>query len=236
MRLVPLLGFTPPFTLTRLPRTIRALMSVGLAAAIAGGHPAAQLVGALDAANIIPAAAHELFIGLMLSVPLHLLYAAIYTAGRTIDIQAGYGLALLIDPTSQAQTPLIGTLFAYLAGVIFFAANGQEDILRIIVASLDIAPTGTFRAATTVSGVAAQATLMLSLAFGVVGGMVLTLFIIDMLIAVLARTVPQLNALVIGIQVKSFALLLVLPMTLGLGGALLARMVAITLEAMARLS
>ena len=73
IRLVPLFSFTPPFTLTRVPRSVRALMSVGLAAAIAGGHPEAQLAGALDAANMVPAAAHELLIGLAMSVPLQLL-------------------------------------------------------------------------------------------------------------------------------------------------------------------
>jgi len=234
LRLAPLLSFTPPFTLTRLPRTFRMLLSVGLGATLAGSNPTAQLAGPLDAANIVPATAHELLIGLSMALPLHLLYASLYTAGRTVDIQAGYGLALLIDPSSQAQTPLIGTILAYLAGAVFFAANGQDDILRIIAASLAVAPIGMSHGVVAVSSVAEQLTLMLTLAFGVVGAVILTLFVIDVVIAVLARTVPQLNALIIGIQVKSIALLAVLPVSLGLAGALLARMVALTLDAIAR--
>lgn len=235
LRFAPLFTFTPPFTLTRLPRLIRALMSVGLAAVIAGGNPAAQLPGILGAANIIPAAAHELLLGLAISLPLSLMFAAIYVAGRTVDIQAGYGLALLIDPTSQAQTPLVGTMMAYLAGMVFFAANGQDEVLKIIAASLAFAPIGAGHGVATISAAAGHAGVMMTLAFGALGGMILALFIIDLMIAVMARTVPQMNALVIGIQVKSFVLLLVLPAILGLGGVLFARMVALSLSAMARL-
>ena len=233
LRLAPLLSFTPPFTLTRVPRTFRMLLSVGLGAAIAGGG--AQLAGPLDAANIVPATVHELMIGLSMALPLHILYAALYMVGRTVDIQAGYGLALLIDPSSQAQTTLVGTILGYLAGAIFFAMGGPEDILRIIAASLEIAPVGTAHDLASVGAVGEQLMLMFTLGIGAVSAVILVLFVIDIVIAVLARAVPQLNALIIGIQVKSAALLLVLPVSLGLAGALVAHMVALTLEMTARL-
>jgi flagellar biosynthetic protein FliR len=67
--------------------------------------------------------------------------------------------------------------------------------------------------------------------FGVAGGAILSLFVVDLAIAMLSRTVPQMNVLILGFQVKSLMLFLTLPITLGLSATLLARMTRLTLEA-----
>ena len=73
------------------------------------------------------------------------------------------------------------------------------------------------------------------MAFGVAGGSILVLFLIDMSIAFLSRTVPQMNVLILGFQVKTIALLLVLPTSFGIGGVLLIRMMSMVLHAIPRL-
>jgi flagellar biosynthetic protein FliR len=51
----------------------------------------------------------------------------------------------------------------------------------------------------------------------------------------MSRTVSQMNVLILGLQVKSIVLLLVLPTSFGIAGALLARMMAMTLQSLPRL-
>jgi len=58
------------------------------------------------------------------------------------------------------------------------------------------------------------------------------LFAADLAIAMLSRTVPQMNVLILGFQVKTILLLLVLPLTFGTAGALLARTTRITIESL----
>jgi len=61
---------------------------------------------------------------------------------------------------------------------------------------------------------------------------VLLLFLIDAVVAMVSRTLPQMNVLMLGFQVKSLAALFLLPATLGLGLATLARIVRLAIEAM----
>jgi flagellar biosynthetic protein FliR len=61
---------------------------------------------------------------------------------------------------------------------------------------------------------------------------VLSLFLVDVAIAMLSRTIPQMNVLVLGFQAKTIVLFLALPATLGLTAALLARMMRIALDAL----
>ena len=177
-------------------------------------------------------AIHELMIGLAMALPLHLLFGGIYIAGRAVDIQAGFGLALLIDPTTRAQVPLIGTLLAYLTGAVFFINNGHGEVLRILAASINFAPPDSLLRidSTDLAIVAAQFVMMSSLALGLVGGLLLAMLACDVVVALLSRTVPQMNALMLGIQVKVIVMLAILPLVIGFAAGRIMRMIAITLE------
>jgi flagellar biosynthesis protein FliR len=72
-------------------------------------------------------------------------------------------------------------------------------------------------------------------ALGVGGGAILVLFLTDLVIALLSRTVPQMNALLLGIQVKSLLLLFILPIVFSLSAVLLTQMITAALGVMPRL-
>lgn len=231
LRITPVFALAPPFTLTRTPALFRVMFGVCLAVVVLSGRPD-QLLGRTDLATIIPALARELFLGTTFVLALQTMFGALQIAGRTIDIQAGFGLALLLDPSSQAQTPLIGTLLAYGAGLVFFALGGHLELLRILVASLDQAPLGSSFAPLSLQPLLAFVSGVVVAAFGVAGGAILVLFVADVAIAWMSRTMPQMNVLIFGFQIKPVLTLLALPLAFGAGGALLARMARLTLEAM----
>jgi flagellar biosynthetic protein FliR len=234
LRLAPVFSMAPPFTLARMPPLFRALSSLALAAVLVSANPQAAQAD-LAAGALVVAAARELALGLTVALAFHVVFGALYFAGRTVDIQAGHGLALLIDPTSRAQTPLVGTLFAYAAGAVFFAADGHVELFRLLSAQLQLVPVGGWIMPATLAPLTAFVGLAFALALGVAGASVLALFLVDVVIALLSRTVPQMNALIMGFQVKTIVLLLVLPVSFGLGGALLARLMGATLQALPRM-
>ena len=235
LRIAPTFLFAPPFTLVRMPRQVLALIGLGLAAILVSANPGARLHD-VSAAALASAALGELMLGLVPLLALQLMFSALYVTGRTIDIQSGYALALLIDPTSRTQTPLVGTLFAYIAGASFFALDGHMALFRLWSAQLQVLPIG---AAVHLGSVAVLGDYMFTIslaALGVGGAAILALFLTDIVVAMLSRTVPQLNALLLGIQVKAILLLAVLPLAFGASAALYTQLVARALEAMKRLA
>jgi flagellar biosynthetic protein FliR len=231
LRIAPAFALAPPFSLTRMPMLFRLLFGVGMAACMVAGNPAAAAIHDISAGPLLAAGARELMLGAVAATALQLMFAALYVAGRTIDIQAGFGLALLIDPASQVQTPLVGTFFAYAAGAVFFALNGHHDLLRIFAASLQAIPLGQGTLPASLAPLTGFVSVIFLTGMGVAGGCILSLFLADLAIAALSRTVPQMNVLVLGFQVKTLILLLVLPLALGGSAAALARMTTLTLEA-----
>ena len=227
----PVFAWAPPFSLVRMPVLFRALFGLGLAVCIVSANPHAAALPGYGLAEIVVAAIREVLFGFTFVLAFQLVFGALYVAGRTIDIQAGFGLALLIDPSSRAQTPLVGTLFAYAAGAVFFAMNGHIEVLRLLSASLDAVPLGTWSMPNAIERIASFLSFVFLCAFGVAGGAILVLFLVDAAIALLSRTVPQMNVLVLGFQVKTIVLFLALPLSFGVGGALLVRTMAATLHA-----
>ncbi|MDR3508529.1 MAG: flagellar biosynthetic protein FliR [Caulobacteraceae bacterium] len=232
LRVSPVFALAPPFTLTRVPAQFRLLFGVAIAAGLVAAHPAAAALGDLGPGALVVVAARELFLGAIFVAAFQLMFAALYLAGRTLDIQAGFGLALLLDPTSQAQTPMIGTFFAYAAAVVFFAMGGPGELLRILGASLEAVPLAAGQVALALPRLTAFIATVFVAGFGVGGGAILCLFLADLAIALLSRTVPQMNVLILGLQVKTLILLLILPAVFGVAAALLARMGRMTLEAL----
>lgn len=232
LRIAPAIGFAPPFSLVRLPKLFRLLLALGLSASIVSFRPDTLAGLALTPEALLVASARELMLGIVVVTVLQLTFGAIYLAGRTVDIQAGFGLALLIDPTSGARTPLIGTILAMLAGMLFFAADGHHELFRILAASLDALPLGRGAMPGSIGPLLTFTSMIFVGALGTVAGVVLCLFLVDATIAMLSRTVPQMNVLVIGFQVKTVVLLVALPATLGLAGALLLRMTRMALTAL----
>lgn len=235
LRIAPTLAFAPPFTLIRVPATIRVMLGIALAGWLVSSHPATSWQADFWSHGLFLTVIGELLLGIALALSLQLAFAALLTAGRAIDIQAGFGLAVLIDPTTRSQLPLVGTLFAYAAGAVFFATEGPADLLAIWSESLDRVPLGSAGIGGDVTVLTAYISGVFVMAFGLGGLIMLALFLADIAVAFLSRTLPQMNVMLLGFQVKAIATLAVLPVAIGVSGTLFLRMLRYALETAPRL-
>jgi flagellar biosynthetic protein FliR len=216
LRLVPVFAFAPPFSLLNVPVRVRVLLTLMLAVCLI------QLPGARDAAftteldTFVPLAASELMIGLGIAFAFQAAFAALYFAGRVLDFQAGFGLALVIDPATRTQSPLLGTLFAMVGAAVFFAVDGHHDLLRVIAASLEVVPVGALASGWAPEVIIGHFSMIFALGLVIAGVAMLVLFLTDIALAFLMRTMPQMNVLLLGLQVKTIVLLLTLILMSGL--------------------
>lgn len=230
LRIAPTLSFAPPFTLMRIPTTVRLVLGIGLAGWLVASYPQQTWQTDFRALGLLVTAGSELLLGIGLALALQLAFAALLTAGRTIDIQAGYGLATLIDPATRAQVPLVGTFFAYAAALIFFSAGGPADLLAIWAASVTQVPLGGGAFGGKIGVLAGYMSATFVMAFGAAGLIMLVLFVMDLAIAFMSRTLPQMNVMILGFQVKTLATLAVLPIALALSATLFLRMLRFALQ------
>ncbi|WHU04986.1 flagellar biosynthetic protein FliR [Sphingomonas sp. NIBR02145] len=235
LRIAPMLGFAQPFTLLRIPAMVRMMLGISLAAWLVHGNPEATWRAPFWDAGLPMVAAGELFLGVSLALALQLAFAALLTAGRTIDIQAGFGLAVLVDPTTRSQMPLAGTLFAYAGAAVFFGIGGPQDLLAVWAASVEKVPLGAASLGGDPAPMLEYMGAVFLMAIGLAGIVLLILFLLDLIVAFLSRTLPQMNVLLLGFQVKAIATMAALPFALSFSGALFAQLMRGALEVMPRL-
>ena len=207
------------------------MLSIALAAWLVAGHPAETWRADFRCDGLVVAAAGELLLGIGLALSLQFAFAALLTVGRSLDIQAGFGLAVLVDPTTRSQMPLAGTVFAYAAAAVFFLGDGPADLLAIQTAALEAVPLGRGAIPTDLGPPLAYLSAVFVIACGLGGAIMLALFMADLAIAFMSRTLPQMNVMLLGFQVKALIMLMLLPAAVGLGGTLFVRLVRAALQA-----
>ena len=230
LRIAPTLAFAPPFTLVRVPALVRLMLAVSIAAWMAMANPQASWASDFWAMGLPVVAATELFLGIVMALALQLAFGMIAMMGRAVDIQAGFGLALLLDPTTRAQSPLIGTVLAYGAAAVFFLTSGPGDVVAMFAVSLEQIPLGLTGLPDRVTPLLGYIGIVSVMALGLVGLLLLALLLIDLTVALMSRTLPQMNVLLLGFQVKAIATLALLPLTLGLAAAGFARLLRIAVD------
>lgn len=235
LRIVPTLAFAPPFTLLRIPPSVRLIIAVSFAAWIVAAFPGQTTEVLQGQPSLVGPALAELMIGIALALALQLAFAAILTVGRLVDLQAGFAFAMLADPTNRSQLPLIGMIFAYCAGALFFLSDGPATLLAIWATSIEHVPLGAGLHPDALGNLLAFIGIIFTMALGAGGLMLLILFLIDLAIAFMSRTLPQMNVLFLGFQVKTIATLILLPLTLAAAASLLLRMTQYALTTMLEL-
>lgn len=228
LRLGPVLAFAPPFSLVTMPAPARFVIVMGLSAAMPLSELEQRVL--MTRQGMIMGAVHEVVMGLILALALQWAFAMIAMASRALDIQVGFGLASVVDPETKAQMPLIETFFTYAAAAVFFTTTGPRDLFAVLVSSFDRYPILGPLAPIDPRGLMEFISVAGLLSVSIVGLAVLVLFLIDLSIAFISRTLPQMNVLVLGFQAKSLAALVLLPMVVGTSGAMIVRLLRLAID------
>ncbi len=222
LRITAVFLFTPMLAPASVPITARVLFVVALAAALSLALPRAVLAPGLsaeafgDAASVFRAGFTELALGATLALGVLLGFAAFALAGQLLAVQIGFGLAQVIDPTSNATVPVLTSAFNLLAVLVFFLIDGHHALLRGLAGSLERFPLGQpWPLEAAFVPIAGQVVALFSLGFALAAPVAFALLLVEMALGVVARNLPQVNMLTMGIPLKVVVGLLALGLWFG---------------------
>lgn len=157
----------------------------------------------------------ELIVGWLIGFVAYITFAAIHMAGKLLDMQVGFAVVNVVDPTSGQQIPLLGSFLYNLGIIIFLVTNGHHMVISGLFESFQMVPVLGASFDLSISDI------MVDLTGGIfVTGMKIALPVLfailltDVGLGVLARTMPQMNIFVVGIPTKIVIGLFVLSIAL----------------------
>lgn len=147
----------------------------------------------------------EVLVGLFIGLIAYIIISAIQVAGGFVDFQMGFAIANVMDPQTGAQSPLTGQYFYMFALLFLLAVDGHHLIIDGIYNSYAFIPVESFVPfgdRSIADFVIDSFNYMFVAAFQMAIPIVGTLFLVDIALGIIARTVPQLNVFVVGLPLK----------------------------------
>lgn len=203
-RLGGIVMFLPVLGALALPPQLRALLVVALAVVVTPlvDAPAAwpDTLGGLAVAM-----GGELLIGVLMGLAVFLCFVGLQLGAQLIAQESGLALGQILDPMMEEEDTVLGSLYLQLGLVIFLIVGGHR---ALIAAAFD-----SFRAVPVLSGLGwlegGGAILVDALRAGgelairIAAPTVLTLFLVNLGLGFVSRTIPQLNVTTLGFSFKA---------------------------------
>ncbi len=223
-RLSALFLLSPLFAAAGIPPTFRILFTIGLGFVLVLALNIDPAQSPRSLGGLAQAMVFELILGGLFAFGVFAAFGAFLFGGRILDFQMGFGVANLIDPATNLQSPLIGTVLSMMAVVTFFLLDGHHLMIRGIAFSLERIPPGSSLGEISLPAIVAQFGVMFTFGLALVAPAVITLLLLDAAMAMAARTMPQVNMFIVGLPLKIFVGLTVLTISLNYMGPMLERL------------
>jgi len=201
----------PVFSHVSIPRVLRVWFVILLAMLIFPSSFVAEIEPPSTTLHLTIVIFSELAVGFLMGFTVILIFSAVQFAGHVIGLQMGLAVASVIDPMSAGQISIIGQFYYLFSMLIFLLINGHHIMINALVRSFEFVPLGAAVFGPDIG------TFFIDLSFMVfvigiklAAPVMITLYIMNSILGIVARTVPQMNVFIVGF-----------PLAIGVGLALI---------------
>ncbi|SPP65196.1 flagellar biosynthetic protein FliR [Nitrospira lenta] len=235
-RIGGLLAALPVFSGRTIPVKVKLGLVLTLSLMLASSIPMPAI--SLDPMILVGGMLSEMMIGVTIGLAVRLLFGALEVAGELLGIQMGFGAVHLFDPTTSQQTPMLAQFFTMLASLIFLSLNAHLFAMATIIHSYEAIPAfGAHLSSHLGEEILLLSQRMFTIGLKLSAPVLIAILLINVLMALLGRAVPQVQVFVLSFPITIAGGLLVLsigmPFTVSLIGSEFEQL-QLTIEALLR--
>lgn len=215
-RVSPVLMLTPPTRSSSVPMRVRAGIALGMSALLTPVAFDSATRMPADLLNLSIPLACEVYVGVSLGSVIMSAVTCLQIAGQSIGHLAGFDLATALDPSSEEEMPVISNMLGWMAMAILLLLGGHRELIECCLESYQRYPAG----AVVFDVSWLEEIVMLTqhtfeIGLRAAAPLATALLLSNLVTALLARTLPQLNVLAVGFNINALALLMLLFMSMG---------------------
>jgi len=214
-RLGGLLMFQPVLGSLAIPHRLRVMLVLALAALMT---PLVHLPAAAPDTplQIAFAMGLEVLLGGLIGLVTVACFLGVQIGGQLIAQEAGLAFGQIVDPNTDHQQSVIGVLYVQLVAVVYLVIGGHRALVSACLDTFQTIPLLADGGAARVGGEMLCDAIALSghVAFQVTAPAMLALFLVNVAMGFVSRTVPQLNILAVGFSLKAMVAFLLMAVSL----------------------
>jgi flagellar biosynthetic protein FliR len=165
----------------------------------------------VDSSHFFAGIVSEAMLGIAIGLAMSYLFEILTMAAQSLSLQAGYGYATTIDPTTDADAGFLVVVAQLLAGLLFFALGLDRRVLAIVGRSFATAPPGSLAfSPSAAEGLAESAAIIFSTGLRLALPVIALLAMADISLALLGRLNSHLQVTAMSFPIKMMAALALL--------------------------
>ena len=193
----------PVFGWKSIPVSVKVAVTVLLAIFFTMIMPSsldARQISALEAGLLI---SNEAIYGFAMGLIVAVVFAVVKLAGRITERQMGMAMAQILDPLTGERSQPLGSLLEMIFIILFLSANGHHLFLLTISRSYETFPAGSIPTIPIlVEGVIQAGLAMFVSSLRLAAPMLAAFLLLMVVLAVLARIVPEMNILFVSFPLR----------------------------------
>lgn len=147
--------------------------------------------------------AYEATYGLALGIIAAILFTAVKFSGRIVEREMGLAMAEIIDPLTGDRTQPVGSLLEMIFVLLFLSANGHHLFMMVVTRSYEAFPVGSIPTIPTLTeGIVKAGSAMFIVSLKLAAPMLSAFILLMIILAVLARILPEMNILFISLPLR----------------------------------
>ena len=157
----------------------------------------------LSMLQAIPMISNEAIYGFALGLVARCIFSAVKIGGEIVEDQIGFKMSEVLDPLTGESAQALSTLLEMIFILLFLSANGHHLFISIIAKSYEAFPIGSIPGIEMLAGGIVNAGSAMLIAGLKIAAPILAAFLLLMVVlAILARIVPEMNILFISLPVR----------------------------------
>ncbi|GAA0362025.1 hypothetical protein GCM10008932_13310 [Alkalibacterium iburiense] len=207
IRLTIFITVSPGFSHSSFPTISKVALSVGLSLPVMSILPSPE--GELAIGLFLILAIKEVFIGLALGYITLLFFTAVEIAGSLVDFQVGFSMGQIYDPSLGVNASNYGRVYYWISMMIFFLANIHHQVIVSLVESFHWAPLNVFQFSHIgMDGIVRLFGQLFATGIQLAVPLIIVALLSELTLALISRTVPQINVLILGMPMKTLVSLI----------------------------
>lgn len=216
VRITSFVYTAPFFSIGNTPQRVKLGFSIFLSYLVFTANPFSIPVyeTVVDYAVLI---AKETVVGLTLGFCADICTQALHFAGHIIDVNVGLSMASMYDPVTRMQVNISGTFYYYSTFLLMLITGLYQFMISAIVDTYTIIPVaGANIDLSLYTSVIGFITEYFVIGFRIALPVFISIMLLNCILGILAKIAPQMNMFAVGMQLKLFAGLFVMFITVGL--------------------
>lgn len=202
-RVLGIFAFNPILSRKNIPQMVKIICCIFIAMiVIMVRQPEPVDTGEVVGVYLI-ALLKEGFVGVVIGFVTDMFFYSVQMSGEIMDMQAGLGMAKVFDPGTNLSMSIMGSFVSFMMYLYFFVTNAHMTYIELFVKSFDIIPLG-FEGISPDLGITIVEyfSVVLTLVLKLAMPLIVSQTILQFCVGVLMKSVPQIQIMVVNIQIK----------------------------------